>query len=73
MYNIFTNNLDWEIGHNLDAFNALLCGGFRVHEYDENITIIWKYSNKNKKNLGFDFDVIIKIIEEYNNIKLILR
>jgi RNAse (barnase) inhibitor barstar len=30
---VLTNDLDWKTGHNLDAFNDLLRGGFGVYEY----------------------------------------
>ncbi len=50
--NILTKNLGWKTGHNLDAFNDLLRGGFGVHEYEEPIKIIWKYFEKSKIDLG---------------------
>ena len=34
---VFTKNLVWKTGHNLNAFNDLLCGGFGVFEYEEAI------------------------------------
>ncbi len=60
---LLTKDLDWEIGHNLDAFNDLLRGGFGVHEYEEQITIIWKNSLKSETNLGFE-----ETINHYTNI-----
>lgn len=71
--NIFTKDLDWQIGHNLDSFDDLLYGGFGVYEYNEQINIIWKNTEKSKIDLGVDFDIIIKIIREHNNIELALR
>ena len=38
---LLTKNLQWKTGHNLNAFNDLLRGGFGVHEYGEPITIRW--------------------------------
>ena len=32
---ILTKDLDWKTGHNLNAFNDLLRGGFGVHQYEE--------------------------------------
>ena len=51
---VFTKDLTWKTGHNLDAFNDLLYGGFGVHEYCEPITIIWKNANKSKSDLGYN-------------------
>ena len=31
---VLTKDLDWETGHNLDAFNDLLRGGFGAYEYE---------------------------------------
>lgn len=53
MDNVLTKDLDWKTGHNLDAFNDLLRGGFGVHEYGEPIRIIWKNSAKSKQDFGF--------------------
>lgn len=52
--NVLTKNLDWQTGHNLNAFNDILRGGFGVHEYEEPIKIIWTNSLKSKNDLGFD-------------------
>ncbi len=39
-------------GRNLAAYNDVLRGGFRVHEYEEPIRIKWTNSNKSKRDLG---------------------
>jgi RNAse (barnase) inhibitor barstar len=70
---IFTKDLDWKTGRNLDSFDDLLEGGFGVHEYDEPIKIIWLNTPKSKIDLGLDFDVIVEISKEHNNIELVLR
>lgn len=70
---VLTKDLNWKTGHNLDAFDDLLYGGFGVHEYDEPITIIWKNTDKSKMDLGLNFDIIIKIIKEHEHIELLLR
>ena len=49
---LLTKNLQWKTGHNLNAFNDLLRGGFGVHEYGESITIRWTNYDKSKKELG---------------------
>lgn len=49
---VFTFNLDWKIGRNLDAFNDILRGGFGRHPYGEPILIQWLHYEKNKIELG---------------------
>jgi len=51
---VLTKDLDWQTGHNLDAFNDLLLGGFGVYEFGEPIILIWKNILKSKTDLGFD-------------------
>lgn len=43
---------DFEPGHNLNAFNDLLRGGFGMHEYGEPILIRWENYGKSKEDLG---------------------
>lgn len=50
---VLTKDLTWITGHNLNAFNDLLYGGFGVHEYDESIIIIWGNASKSKSDLGY--------------------
>lgn len=52
MPRVFTDGLDWEPGHNLDAFNDLLRGGFGMHEYREPIHIIWRNMRQSRQALG---------------------
>ena len=58
---LLTKDLDWKTGHNLDAFNDLLRGGFGVHEYEEPIIIKWINYEKSKKDLGNE--TILTILE----------
>lgn len=51
--NKLTKGLNWEIGRNLDAFNDVLRGGFGVYEYNDVFKLLWKNSEKSKKDLGF--------------------
>lgn len=51
---VLTKDLDWETGHNLDAFNDLLRGGFGAYEYEEPIGLIWTNISKSKADLGLD-------------------
>ncbi|MBR6667274.1 MAG: barstar family protein [Clostridia bacterium] len=52
---LLTKDLTWRTGHNLDAYNDLLRGGFGVHEYGEPIVIRWLNFEKSKRELGADF------------------
>ena len=58
---LLTKDIDFKTGHNLNALNDLLCGGFNVHELNEPITIKWINYNKSKKDLGDK--IILKILE----------
>lgn len=51
---LLTKDLTFKTGHNLDAFNDLLRGGFGVHEYGEPILIKWINFNKSIRDLGYD-------------------
>lgn len=74
---ILTKDLDWQTGHNLDAFNDLLRGGFGVHEYAEPIKIVWKNSNKSRQELDevirgkTIFEVLIDIIRDHDHIEFV--
>lgn len=73
--NVLTRGLDWQTGHNLDAFNDLLRGGFGVHDYEEPINLIWQNSAKSKKDLNQVregktlYEIIIEIIRGHEHIK----
>lgn len=58
---ILTKNLDWKTGHNLDAYNDLLRGGFGAHEYEEPIVLKWLNYEKSKRELGDK--LILRILE----------
>lgn len=49
----FTKDLDWKTGHNLDAFNDLLRGGFGIHEYGEPISVKWVNFEKSAIDFGY--------------------
>ncbi|MBL7837984.1 barstar family protein [Flavobacterium filum] len=51
---VLTKDLDWQTGHNLDAFNDMLRGGFGVYEYEEPIRLIWGNFSKSKSDLGLE-------------------
>ena len=67
---VLMQNQDWKIG-TLDGFNDILYGGFGVFENDEEIEIVWKNSEKSRKDLGLrttlDFlENKLKMPEIYN-------
>ena len=49
-----TSGLDWKIGRNLDAFDDVLEGGFGMHDYGEDIELIWTNSERSKLKLGYE-------------------
>ena len=58
---VFTSGLIWKTGHNLDAFNDLLRGGFGMHEYGEPIRIRWVHFSRSKEVL--DSRTLLTILE----------
>jgi RNAse (barnase) inhibitor barstar len=68
--NVLTKNLEWKTGHNLNAFNDLLCGGFGVFEYAEAVKIIWTNFSKSKEALGQEMtDILLEIITGHSHIE----
>jgi RNAse (barnase) inhibitor barstar len=62
-----TKDLNWDTGHNLNALNDLLRGGFGVHDYEEPIKLIWKESSASKIALGQQmFNDIIGLIRKHD-------
>ena len=53
MDKLLTKDLDWKTGHNMNAFNDLLSGGFGVHEYGEPLHIEWINFAKSRQDLGY--------------------
>ncbi|MGG5208056.1 ribonuclease inhibitor [Chryseobacterium sp. MIQD13] len=49
---VLMKDTDWKAG-TLDGFDDILYGGFGVFEDGEEIEMIWKESQKSKKDLGF--------------------
>lgn len=67
---VFTKDIDCNTGHNLDAFNDILCGGFGVFKYDERIKFVWKNFQKSKLDLGNELTSrIIEIINSQKHIE----
>ena len=50
---LLTRDLGWRTGHNLDAFNDLLRGGFGVHEYGQGLEIRWINAAKSRRDFGY--------------------
>ncbi|WP_051349431.1 barstar family protein [Chryseobacterium gregarium] len=50
---VLMKDADWKVG-TLDGFDDILYGGFGVFENNEDIEIIWKDSDRSKKDLGFE-------------------
>lgn len=76
----FTKDLDFKTGHNLDAFNDIMHGGFGVYEYDEPVKVIWKNFEKSKNDFqgqksGDDglMDTILEIMRDHKHIELVLE
>lgn len=61
MERLLTKNLDWKPGHNLDAFNDLLRGGFGGHEYGEPLRIRWLHYERSREMLGVE--TTLRLIE----------
>ena len=66
----FTKDLTWETGHNLDAFDDLLRGGFGIHDYEEPIKVIWTTFAKSRHDLGQELaDTLVDIIKHHDHIE----
>lgn len=50
---VLMKEADWKVG-TLDGFDDILYGGFGVFENTDQIEIIWKDSQKSKKDLGLE-------------------
>lgn len=68
--NVLTKNLDWQTGHNLDAFNDLLRGGFGVYDYGEPVKLNWTHFSHSTKTLGQELiDMLVEIITDHDHIE----
>ncbi len=71
---VLTKDLNWKTGHNLDAFNDLLRGGFGIFEYGEPVTILWTNFSKSKQTLGEkQIDILIGIIADHKHIEFLTK
>jgi RNAse (barnase) inhibitor barstar len=67
---VLTKDLDWQTGHNLNAFNDLLRGGFGVYDYEEPIKLVWINFSHSIQTLGKELiDALVEIITEHDHIE----
>jgi len=67
---VLTKNLSFKTGHNLDAFNDILCGDFGVFNYTDTLKLIWTNFSKSRKNLGNELiSVLTGIIKQHDHIE----
>ncbi len=67
---VLTKDLDWQTGHNMNAFIDLLRGGFGVHDYEEPIRLNWIHAAISKACLGDElFNDILNYIREQEHIE----
>jgi len=67
---VLTKDINFKTGHNLDAFNDILCGDFGVFSYNETLKLIWTNFSQSRKILGDELiSVLTGIIKEHSNIK----
>ncbi len=70
--NVLTKCLKWKTGHNLDAFNDLLRGGFGVYGHEEPIILVWKNFAHSTKLLGKELvETLVGIIKGHDHIEFI--
>lgn len=71
---VLTRNLGWQTGHNPDALNDLLRGGFGVYEYEEPVTIVWENFDQSVAALGQPLiNTILEIIASHDHITFIKK
>jgi RNAse (barnase) inhibitor barstar len=53
---------DFTSGHNMNAFHDILRGGFGRFEYEEPIEIVWRDTEKAKRELGEGYQWLTEAI-----------
>ncbi|GAB2821591.1 barstar family protein [Ferruginibacter profundus] len=67
---VLTKDMDWKTGHNFNAFNDLLCGGFGVYEDGEPIKLTWTKFSQSQKILGSELTAaLVDIIKQHEHIE----
>lgn len=51
---VFMENEDWQLGESLDALNDLFYGAYGAIRNKENIRLVWKQFEQNRKALGVE-------------------
>jgi len=54
MNKLFMKDVDWKLGHSLDALNDILYGGFGVFNPGEPVLVRWLNASKSRADLGTD-------------------
>jgi len=54
MNKLFMKDIDWKLGHSLDALNDILYGGFGVFNPGEPVLVRWLNASKSRADLGTD-------------------
>jgi len=54
MNKLFMKDVDWKLGHSLDALNDILYGGFGVFNPGEPVLVRWLNASKSRADLGFE-------------------
>ncbi len=71
---LLTKDLSWQTGHNLNAFNDLLRGGFGVYEYEEPVELIWTNFSNSTKILGQNIiETLVEIIKNHGHIEFTIN
>lgn len=69
---VLTKDLEWKTGHNFDAFNDLLRGGFGVHEYEEAVKLMWTKFSLSQSKLGYELVAdLVAVIKQHEHIEFI--
>lgn len=69
---VLTKDSGFKTGHNLDAFNDILCGDFGIFSYNETLKLIWTNFSKSKNFLGEELiSTLTNIIIGHDHIEFI--
>jgi Barstar (barnase inhibitor). len=66
---LFTENLNWKIGSNLDAFDDILDGGFGKHDLGDKIIVKWLNYKKSEERLESKFlEYVVEILTDKESV-----
>jgi RNAse (barnase) inhibitor barstar len=67
---VCTRGLTWKTGHNLNAFNDLLRGGFGVYDFEEPFNLVWINFERSKQLMGEEhIGWLVEIISKHDHIQ----